>query len=408
MKILLTYKMKYTPINHIYTESNTLGEKVSFRGRIINSNTKSDEIHYYILMDQTGYLRVKSKVSSQQKSLKQGDIIEVQGTYANSDRVGPYLELENSTILSSTNQSLPNNSFFANLQNRVNQKHLEVMLKPNTFDLLKKKSLLLRAFRNYLDNNDFFEVTTGILKELPIVSSAKSFETYWRKEKKNIYLRKAMESDLKKLIIGGFERIYEIGKVFRNEGNSNRHLSELTTVDILKTFSDYKEMILISEDLLNIGAEVFEKKVNISKCSFDDILKDFKIKQDTYLDSFNAFKKKIKSFPEAIIIYDLPVDISPMAKKIINQPSLAEHFMVFYQGLNVMHGYSFETNLENIKNTESIQTKKHRDVETFDLSFQDTLKYGMPPTAGIGLGLERLILKLSGLNHIKDVTLFTV
>ena len=332
---------------------------------------------------------------------------------------------------------------------RYRQRYLDLIINEDAKKIFEVRAKILSIIRKTLENLGFTEVETPILQEIYGGALAKPFTTHHNALDEDLYLRIAPELYLKRLIIGGFEKVFEIGKAFRNEGISTQHNPEFTILELYEAYSDYKRMMevtetifhaLISEviktDRVKYKDEVIEfrfpfKRLTLSEAFFlhadVDIneLKDLTFAKN-YLDKENItinkplswgtivdeiLKKKIEPYlVQPTFIYDYPLLLSPLAKKKIDNPEWVERFQPIIGGLEV--GNAFTELNDPIDQFDRFvlqeEARKGGDLEahTFDRNYIEAMKFGMPPTGGLGLGIDRIIMLLTGKESIREVIAF--
>ncbi|BBA84544.1 lysine--tRNA ligase [endosymbiont of Euscepes postfasciatus] len=325
---------------------------------------------------------------------------------------------------------------------KYKKRYLDLIVNNKSKDIFLIRSKIILEIRNFLFKKHFIEVETPILQSLIGGAEANSFKTKLDIFNKNYYLRISPELYLKKLIVGGFNKIFEIGKNFRNEGISHKHNPEFTMLELYISYKNYKYLITFIQNLIrNIYLKIFKSSIlKINNINID-LLKDFNIMSieeslikfnknlniDDYKSCYNyaksieiniennisllklryeIFKKTVENkliYPTFIINY--PIEISPLSKRNIKNKDIADRFELFINGLEIANGFS---ELNNFKD-QILRFKKQNKFKknkSFDKNYIDALKYGLPPTSGIGIGIDRLIMILANINNIKDVILF--
>ncbi len=313
-----------------------------------------------------------------------------------------------------------------------------------SFEIFRKRSLILKLIRKFLDDKGFWEVETPILQSIYGGAAAQPFKTYYNVLEREYFLRIADELYLKRLIVGGMEKVYEIGKDFRNEGLDRFHNPEFTQLELYEAYSDYNDMMKLIEDLIyyltinlygNNHLTFQEKEITIappfkrlsfidtlsqklgkdilslSKETFIEVLKE----KDIYLEKdINLSKIMDKAFSELIepelieptFVIDYPLVMSPLAKKHRTKENVVERFELFIGGVEFANAYS-ELNdpVDQLQRLEE-QIKNREEYDTIDRDFIEALETGMPPTGGLGIGIDRLTMLLTNASSIRDVILF--
>jgi len=321
-------------------------------------------------------------------------------------------------------------------------------------DTMIKRTKILKAIRNYLDDRDYLEVETPILSSIAGGAAARPFVTHHNSLNIDMYLRIATELYLKRLIVGGFEKVYDMGKTFRNEGIDFKHNPEFTMIELYEAYSDYNDMMDLTEDLIStvaqkvLGTMVINysgTEINLTppwrRVSMNDIVKEetgidfyevktleeahaiakkfelqdefkYDIKNTSKGDVLNAMFEKYceAKLIQPTFICDYPVEISPLTKKKRGNPEYTERFEGFIFGREICNAYS-ELNDPIVQRERFTQQAKERELgddEAYmiDEEFMSALETGMPPTGGLGIGIDRIVMFLTDSHSIRDVMLF--
>jgi lysyl-tRNA synthetase class 2 len=334
---------------------------------------------------------------------------------------------------------------------RYRQRYLDFIVNPDVLDVFLTRIKIIDAVRRFLTDRGFKEVETPMLQPIPGGAAAKPFITHHNALNTDLYLRIAPELYLKRLIIGGFEKVFEINRNFRNEGISYKHNPEFTMLEFYQAYSDYNDMMDLTEDLIKIVCKeaigktsaVFRNN-NIDlkgrwkrltmleaidefgkvKISFDSSMKEL-LKAaknlDIKIEKGSGKGKIINGIFEALVepkliqptfIKDYPVEISPLAKKHPENENLTERFELFIGGEEIANAFSELIDpceqLNRFRDQAKSKIEEERVTGRIDVDFLKALEYGMPPTGGEGIGIDRLVMILTNSDSIRDVILFPV
>ena len=456
------FNKKYDIDFVIKSEKDLENKEFSVAGRIIslrsmgkacfmNIQDEKDKIQLYIKNEIVGLDNYDKIV----KRLDIGDIIGISGTLFRPRTDQLSINVKSIDLLSKSIRPLPNMKekdghmyfSFDDKENRYRYRHLDLIVNPNNKTIFRNRSKIIYKIRQILNEKDFMEVETPVLQNLHGGASAKPFKTHYNALDQDFYLRIAEELYLKRLLVGGFEKIYEIGKNFRNEGIDSTHNPEFTMLELYQAYSDVSDMMDLCENLikdictdLKIESVYFmDQKINLNNDFIKISMKDlFKNEFDCDILSLNAkdlyelcVKYKVdvdkkmtygqlfdKLFSAAIepnliqptFVYDYPKAISPLAKVHRDDNRLAERFELFIAGMEFANAFSelndpidqkerFEEQLKDLKSGDE-------EAHQMYIDFIESMEVGMPPTGGIGIGVDRLVMLLLESNSIKDIILF--
>jgi lysyl-tRNA synthetase class 2 len=332
---------------------------------------------------------------------------------------------------------------------RYRQRYLDMIVNPEVREIFVKRTRIINAMRSFLDSRGFLEVDTPILHTLEIGAAARPFKTHHNTLDIDMFLRVETELYLKRLIVGGFDKVYEIGRIFRNEGMDTRHNPEFTSVEIYQSYADYEDIMALVEELISkvalsvcgttelqyqgqtidvkapwprvSMAEIVKKESGIDFFSWESdedaraCLTEHKVHAEAYFTRGDCLAALFDEFVEdklvqPIFIKDYPVEISPLAKRRADEPRLTERFEFFIFGSEFGNGFSelndpvdqrarFERQVEERRKLGGVNAQVDED-------FLNALEYGLPPTGGVGVGVDRLIMLLTNSASIRDVLLF--
>ena len=380
------------------------------------------------------------------KDLDIGDFIGVKG-YLFKTKTGELtIEAQDFDVLAKSLRNLPEKWHgLTDVEKRYRQRYLDLIVNREVKEVFITRSRIIDAIREYLKALGFIEVETPILQKVAAGAFAKPFKTYHEALDEVLYLRIALELPLKRLVVGGIDRVFEIGRVFRNEGISTKHNPEFTILELYKAYSDYSEMMEILEGMVLYASEkvlgtrkvIYDgKEIDLSppwrRVSLRDIVlektgidlmkfmdeeslaqemleRGFKVEEP--LNYGRMVDKLISSFEEELInptiIYDYPKKMSPLAKE--KGDGWVERFEAFIGGMEIANSFT-ELNdpIEQRRRFEEQERMRGReeDIDRLDEDFLLALEYGMPPTGGLGVGIDRLVMILTGQTSIRDVILF--
>jgi lysyl-tRNA synthetase class 2 len=369
-------------------------------GRVI-SEQLLDKYSYFFINTSIIFIKTRWDNSKGKVALRRGDLVELNGVIQKQASGDFYLDIESVCIIKQSHGFLPNQSFFNSEQP---DSTIQAMFDPICYEFHKKQSLLLHEIRNYLYSLGFIEVITPTLIRKTYSSKAREFITSFAARKQQLFLKKIHEPRLKMYLMAGYDRVYEIGKVFRNEGKSAQFLPEFTNLDVLFSYVTYQDVVEIAQNLFTLSASVFG--VSISSIPQRSI-SEFNI-PGSLEDQARIFKKEIApKIIDPVIIDGYPASLSPQAKPSKNDSQVSQEFKLFYRGASFVHGYIFNDDLTTIREGISNQVNQRPDLEgKVWTGFEDSLIYGMPPTGGVGIGLEKMVQHICKKDNIKQVLFF--
>lgn len=381
------------------------------------------------------------------KYIDSGDLVGISGSIFRTKKGEITIYTKSITMLSKCLHPLPEKWHgLKDTETRYRNRHIDLIMNPEVKEIFIKRSKIISHIRNFLSERGFIEVETPYLQPVPSGAFAKPFKTYHKELEMNLFLRIAPELYLKRLIIGGFDKVFEIGKNFRNEGITSYHNPEFTMLELYQIYANYNDLMKMTEELLydlaiKINSEPIlklgEEKVKISipfkRVSIPqkvseilgipiEKLKDVKslkekINGQIEIDSedwgeivLKIFEEKFTdSIREPTFVVDFPVSTSPLAKRRKDDPDYTERFELYIYGMEIANGFSELNDPEDQRKRfeEQLKERKTREMlEDMDWDFVRALEYGMPPTAGEGIGIDRLVMTLVGTNSIKEIILF--
>ena len=422
-----------------------MAKRVMGKAGFLHVQDRDGKIQVYVSRESLGEEEYKAY-----KKLDIGDIVEVSGYVFKTQTGEISIHGEKIVLLSKSLYPLPEK--FHGLQDtdtRYRQRYVDLIMNEDSRDVFMKRSQILREIRNFLAGRDFLEVETPMLVENAGGAAARPFETHYNALNEDVKLRISLELYLKRLIIGGMERVYEIGRVFRNEGIDTRHNPEFTLMELYQAYTDYNGMMELTESMFRYLAEKVCGTLHISyqgtpidlespfrRLTMTDAIKEYagidfdkiqtleearalaKEKEIAYEehhgigDIENLFFEEYceEKLIQPTFIMDHPLSISPLTKKKPSDPTKVERFELFIYGREMANAYS-ELNdpidqRERFKAQDALADAGDEEANHTDEDFLHAMEIGMPPTGGIGYGIDRLVMLLTDAASIRDVLLF--
>jgi lysyl-tRNA synthetase, class II len=432
------------------------GAPVTVAGRMI-SKRGMGKASFCDIQDRDGkiqlYVRI-NEIGEEEYSLFKtydiGDIVGVEGKVFMTHKGEISIKVSKILLLSKSLLPLPEKWHgLKDMDLRYRQRYVDLIVNPEVKENFIRRSKIIKAVRTFLDERGFLEVDTPILNTIPGGAAAKPFITYHNTLDMELYLRIAPELYLKRLITGGLEKIYEMGRMFRNEGMSIKHNPEFTMIEIYEAYNDYKGMMQLAEDLILYIARNVLNKMKFSYQETDiDLTPPWErismidaVKKYTGIDFNNVrniqearavargeeievdesmtkgeilnliFEEKVEQhLIQPVFIYDYPVEVSPLTKKKLDNPELTERFELFIMGRETGNAYSelndpIDQRERFIRQMEKRQQGDEK-ANMIDEDFLNAMEYGMPPTGGLGIGIDRLVMLFTDSYSIRDVLLF--
>ena len=436
--------MDASPI-HVAIAGRMMFKRVMGKASFCNIQDLQGNIQVYVARDAIG-----EESYADFKKSDIGDIFGLEG-FAFRTRTGEIsIHAEKMTMLTKSLQILPEKFHgLTDTDTRYRQRYVDLIMNQDSKNVFIKRSQILKEIRNFLAGRDFMEVETPMLVSNAGGAAARPFETHYNALNEDVKLRISLELYLKRLIVGGLERVYEIGRVFRNEGVDTRHNPEFTLMELYQAYTDYEGMMELTESMFRYLAEKVCGSTKISYngveidlgkpfarltmneaikkyagIDFDEVADDEAAKKlaDEHHIEYEAHHKKgdiinlffeeycEKELIQPTFIMDHPIEISPLTKKKPSDPSKVERFELFCNTWEMCNAYS-ELNdpidqRERFKAQEELLAQGDDEANTTDEDFMNALEIGMPPTGGIGFGIDRMCMLLTGAEAIRDVLLF--
>ena len=432
------------------------GIDVSIKGRILQARSFG-KLSFFDLLDNTGKIQLlidKSNMSKKELSFFEnydsGDIIGALGEIMKTKKGELSIKVKSSTILSKSLKTLPEKWHgLKDKETRFRQRYLDFIVNPDSKKTIETRSKIINLIRNFMESKGFIEVETPILQPKAGGAIAKPFTTHHNALDIDMFLRIAQELYLKRLIVGGFEKVFELGKVFRNEGIDQTHSPEFT---MMESYEAYVDVTTVMDMVENMSTYIFDELGIEKNIKFMDIEADFsgpwkrvsmyelvskKFKVDIKHDSDikkvkRELKKNLDIKPEAktvgLLVYELfenyiedditsptfvtdyPVEVSPFARENKKKPGVTERFELFAFGSELANGFSelidSEEQEDRLKAQAQQKAKGDEEAHVEDQDYVEALQYGLPPTGGLGFGVDRFVMILTNNISIREVLAF--
>jgi lysyl-tRNA synthetase class 2 len=378
-----------------------------------------------------------------------GDILGVSGLIFKTRTGEITVFVEEFVLLCKSIRSLPEKWHgLKDVEIRYRKRYLDLMVNPSVREIFIKRSKVVQSIRNFLDNRGFLEVETPIMQPIPGGATARPFITHHNALHRDFYLRIAPELYLKRLLVGGLEKVYELSRNFRNEGISTKHNPEFTMLELYEAYGDYHSMMQITEELIlfilknvlgNLEIEYQGNKIDftppwkrismykaieeavgiradkISQKDFSKVVKEYNLNLKGNINRGEIINGLFEKFVEPTLIQptfviDYPLELSPLSKQNKANPELVDRFELFVSSMELVNAFT-ELNdpaEQERRFGEQVAKKEAGDMEShfMDKDYVEALEYGMPPAGGLGIGIDRLMMLLTNSDSIKEVILF--
>jgi lysyl-tRNA synthetase class 2 len=430
--------------------------RVKVAGRMMAKRGQG-KVSFVNLQDRSGVIQLFVQANSVGETYEEfktwdvGDIISAEGPLFKTRTGELSVKVESLRLLTKSLRPLPDKWHgLADMETRYRQRYADLIINDESRKVFATRVAIVKYMRSFLDALDFMEVETPMLHVIPGGAAAKPFTTHHNALDMQLYLRIAPELHLKRLVVGGFERVYEINRCFRNEGLSTRHNPEFTTVELYQAYADYQDLIDLVERLVRgicdsvhgsrkveYQGEVFDFDQPFRRVTVEDLVVHFnpgvereKLRDVPYLralctrlgipfkDGDGAGKLQIEVFEKTAehrliqptFVYAYPAEVSPLARRNDNDPFLTDRFEFFVGGRELANGFSELNDAEDqaarFKQQADRKTAGDEEAMFYDADYIRALEYGLPPTAGLGIGVDRLVMVFTNSPSIRDVLLF--
>ncbi len=423
-----------------------MAKRVMGRNTFAKIQDRSGQIQLFVQRDVVG-----EALYADFKKWDLGDIVGARGKVFKTKTGEVSVTVAELRLLVKSLQPLPEKWHgIADPEIRLRQRYLDLVMNERTREVFRLRTQTLRIIRSFLDALDFVEVETPLMHPLPGGAAARPFETHHRALDMKLYLRIAPELYLKRLLVGGYERVYELGRMFRNEGLSTRHNPEFTMLELYQAYADYREIMALTENLVretarallgrteieyqgrqyDLGPEfprrrledtLLEAHPSLDRARLRDVdtLRELCTRHGAAVEpSFGAGKLQLELFEKTVeeglegpvFVTHYPAEVSPLARRSDDDAFLTDRFELFIGGRELANGFSElndpEDQAERFRAQAAAKARGDEEAMVYDEDYIRALEYGMPPAGGLGVGIDRLVMLLTDSASIRDVLLF--
>lgn len=431
--------------------------RVSVAGRMMAKRVMG-KASFIKLQDRTGQIQVRLERDRLPEGLYQdfkkwdvGDILGASGTLFRTKTGELTVMADELRLLTKSLRPLPEKFHgLADQEIRYRQRYVDLIMNESTREVFQRRSEIIAYIRAFLDSQDYLEVETPMMQTTPGGAIARPFTTHHNALDMSLYLRVAPELNLKRLTVGGFERVYEINRNFRNEGVSTQHNPEFTMLELYRAYADYEDLMDMLEALLKglsqaiLGGtsvtylgEAFDLAKPFGRITLEDAILKFnpdidrkQVRERDYLasvaekldikveDNYQSGKLQLEIFEKTcedqlrqpVFVYRYPTEVSPLSRKNDEDPFVTDRFELFIGGSEIANGFSElndpEDQVDRFRTQAEARTAGDDEALVFDADYIRALEYGLPPSAGLGLGIDRLVMLFTDSPSIRDVLLF--
>ena len=403
---------------------------VTVAGRLMNKR-QVGAMTFAPLQDGDGRIQLWAKIEElgdqyrRFLELDPGDIVGATGPVLRTRRGEPSVLVRSFCLLSKSLRPLPEKYHgLKDLETRYRQRYVDLIVNPEVRDVFVARARILSRIRRLMDSKGYLEVETPVLHEIPGGGNAKPFVTHYNALHRDLYLRIALELYLKRLAVGGMERVYEIGRVFRNEGLSPKYNPEFTMLESYHAYADYHDIMTLVEEIVVAAAEAAGRPLvtryqgrpidltpPYRRARMVDLVREATGRDLSGLALMEAYEESVEpDLWEPTFVTDYPVEVSPLASRRADDPRFVERFELVATGRELANAFTELTDPIDQRHRFEMQAEARAagddEAHPFDEDYVRALEYGLPPTGGLGLGIDRLVMLLTDQASIRDVIAF--